>query len=911
MYSSNPRRPLAASPRVGCWRWWRRHAGLSLILWSALPLTGQAQPNTNDPSQPSAAGPNKPEPQSERQPNDQAAAGHREESPTDPPPTVPELLPPQILAGPAARYPESALTGGPLSGNEAVVLHLVLDPQGTVQTAALIQSPGPAFSSAALEAIKLWRFAPAQRAGQPIPASIHVSVPFQLPEFDLTTGAASHRAPPASPQAIPSAAHRSPEAASTSEPADTYGAEAQVALKALRTSERSASDVAVTREVLEAAPRSEGAEVLRSAPGLYIARGEGDAVGHKFMLRGFDAEHGQDLELSVGGLPLNQPSHLHGQGYADLGFLIGEVVEQLDVKEGVYDPAQGDFAVAGSIGVQLGVAQRGITLRSSYGSFNSFRQLVLWAPPAEARGTFAAVQLRGTDGFGENRFARSGSAIAQVHLGNGRFKYRAIGLVYGARADMAGVLRRSDVDAGKVDFYDVYDLPTAKAQNALALKTMVGFFGEYRGTAGDTGSFGLWLGLDDFRLQQNFTGYNQYSYRLLGVSGRGDLIEQTNHGTAIGLQASYRTATYQPTGWAKARLELGTQGRIDHITQAQHLIDAQRSQTWDERVDAAIQAVDLGLYGDLEARLSSYFVVRLGARADLLLYSVKDALQNQIPATRTQSFIEGYRRSAGGIAAGPRTSAELRLWPWLKLLAAYGEGYRSPQARTLDDGERAPFTKVRSADVGTRLDFAENLEIRLIGYYTRLSDDVVFEAQEGRLERVGASRRLGGVFYLKAQPWSFLIASTSLTYVDAELLDPPPPSISEPDPPFERGQNLPFVPPLVFRADLGSKHTLHTGLSDKPIRLRLGLGCTALSARPLPYGDFSAPFALIDGSLHLGLGRFEVGIEGFNLLDSQYAATEYNFVSYWDTSAPQSRLPQRHFSAGAPRTLMATLQVQL
>ena len=40
------------------------------------------------------------------------------------------------------------------------------------------------------------------------------------------------------------------------------------------------------------------------------------------VIAAVDAEHGQDVELRVAGIPMNLPSHLHGQGYLDLGFLI-------------------------------------------------------------------------------------------------------------------------------------------------------------------------------------------------------------------------------------------------------------------------------------------------------------------------------------------------------------------------------------------------------------------------------------------------------------------------------------------------------------------------------------------------------------------------------------------------------------
>ena len=103
----------------------------------------------------------------------------------------------------------------------------------------------------------------------------------------------------------------------------------------MRTEQRSTSDLRLDRALLEAAPRRDAADLLQSAPGMVVTRIEGDAVGHRLMLRGFDADHGQDIELTVDGVPVNQPSHIHGQGYADLGFLIPETVKSLRVIEGV------------------------------------------------------------------------------------------------------------------------------------------------------------------------------------------------------------------------------------------------------------------------------------------------------------------------------------------------------------------------------------------------------------------------------------------------------------------------------------------------------------------------------------------------------------------------------------------------
>ena len=246
--------------------------------------------------------------------------------------------PPKIIKQVPAQYPVEALKA---RQEATVVLLVTVAASGLVEKASVIESAGNGFDAAALTAIKQWRFQPARRGGEAVASRIRVPFRFALP-----------KAEPPEPTPTDEEVKRKPpsEGASPSEPIATNETPIEVTVqgqRSARTESRSSADFEISRDVLASAPRSEGADVLRAAPGVYIGRSEGAAVAHSYMLRGFDADHGQDIEFRVGGLPINVPSHLHGQGYSDLSFLIGDVVRTLSVTEGVYDPKQGDFAVAG------------------------------------------------------------------------------------------------------------------------------------------------------------------------------------------------------------------------------------------------------------------------------------------------------------------------------------------------------------------------------------------------------------------------------------------------------------------------------------------------------------------------------------------------------------------------------------
>ncbi len=816
------------------------------------------------------------------------------------------LVPPRIISSPPPVFPPAHLGTGE---HPTVVLNVTVLADGRIADILIEHSGGADFDKAAIDAVKNWSFEPARRADTQIASRVGVAVHFALPEFGPYNVPAVSRAE----EAIAHGHDEHPPASDGTAPRPAFGAKAVTELEQLRPEARGASGYTVKSEVLRAAPRREGADLLSTVPGVYVARSEGEAVAHSINLRGFDAEHGQDVELRVGGIPINLPSHIHGQGYADLGFLIPETVHELRVTEGAYDPRQGDFAVAGSIDFDLAVDQRGVASRSSYGSFNTFRQLALWAPEGESRHTFGAVQHRRSDGFGQNRGSTSTSAILQGRFGTGAWRYRTLGIAYGANASLAGVVRRADINGNRLGFYDSYAFPTAQKQRATSSRVLLSAVAEYRGHTGDSGELGAWLGFDDFRIQQNFTGFTQRSTTLANVAGRGDLIEQLNQTRSLGLWGHYRTKPYQPWQELRGHVELGTSARADQIDQAQNLLDASvRNQTWDRRVDASVRGLDIGVWADLSGQLLERATLRAGVRADALQYVVEDRLGNFAPLSRPQeSYIVGFRRTAAGTAWGPRTSLEVSLLRDLQLLAAYGEGYRSPQARTLEDGERAPFTKVRGGDIGLRANMGNLFALGLTGYLTHLSDDVAFAADEGRLERVGATRRLGGTLTWSSNPTPWLISAASVTYVDAQLLEPPPATAKQPQPVFRKGQNLPYVPPVVLRLDLGAHGTLLSDQGPADLTGRAGMGYSYLSRRPLPHGAKAATVSLLDFASELGWGPFTLGMEIFNLLDMRYAATEYNFASNWNPSEPPSRVPARHIAAGAPRTWLFSLGITL
>jgi TonB family protein len=818
---------------------------------------------------------------------------------------APRVVAPHALEHADAIYPPSRLAQ---SIDTTVALFVTVERDGSVSEAVVAQSGGVEFDDAALLAVKKWRFSPATRDGEPVRA--RVRVPFH---FAPGPHAPTAHAEPSEPDAsfvAPIEFHGGVTAPhAISEPGKPIEIHVQGRPNPPK---RAASDFRIDRATLTAAPHRTAADLLRTAPGVHVSHPEGDAVAQRIYLRGFDADHGQDIELRVGGVPLNQRSHIHGQGYADLNVIIPETVRAVRVIEGVYDPEQGDFAVAGSAHFDLGVEERGVQLKASYGSFGTTRLLGLWAPEGQSEDTFGAAVFRTSSGFGDQtRGSTSGAATGQYRV---QLPDDFSGLIhvsaYAGRANLAGVVRRADVDSGQLGFYDAYPGPSARAQSAAASRMQVGLTVDRTDDDGSHKSVALWATASTFRSRMNFTGYTQRSKVHPEWAGRGDLIEQSNQDLGLGGRVTYRTRKSRLTSWLMTQLMLGTEVQTNAIEQAQNLLQAPQNETWDRRVDASVHGTDVGLYGDALLSVTRYARLRAGLRADLLVYDVDDRLGNFTPSFQKQDHIPGFRRTAAGIAWGPRITLEGDPTRWLQLVASYGEGYRSPQARQLGEGEGAPFAKVRSYEVGARLHDGSALRFTAAAYETRLSYDLAFDATEGHLERIGPTTRRGLVAYLQASPTPAFTAALSGTLAQATMDAPPPRTPDNPTPPYTKGQELPFVPPAVVRSDLSYKHELGA-LLGRPVELRLGYGMTFLASRPLPYDQWAAPVLLIDATVALRRSFLEVGVDAMNLLDAQYADSEYSFVSSWGTSAIPSQLPARHFAAGAPLTILGNVTLFL
>lgn len=642
---------------------------------------------------------------------------------------------------------------------------------------------------------------------------------------------------------------------------------------------RSASEVTLDRAVLDAAPRTSAVDLLRVIPGLVASQHSGEGKAHQLFLRGFDALHGQDVELNVGGLPVNEVSHIHALGYADMNFVIPEVVREVRVTEGSYRAFQGDFAVAGTVRMELGLEEPGVRFLGTLGQYGQ-RRLVAAVRPGEDADTFAAVELGEGDGFGPRRAYGRASLLAQAAttLGSGEraLRLRALAGSYATRFDSPGVVREDDLLSGRRGFFDA--AVGRQGGSAARHQLLVGLELPRSGTSRTTVElFGI---LSDVRLRNNFTGFR--------VDERGDGLEQTNDGATLGARVEHRRLA-RVFGRPVA-LELGLGARRDGVTQTQRRYRETDGTFFADEVDASFVQTDVWGYAEAQVPMGRWRLL-LGGRADALGVEAFDAL-----AFRDPRFYDGqgYARSAFGVHLGAKAGLEYELTEAWRLFANYGDGFRSPQARSLAEGERAPFVSVRGAELGARRE-GERLTAQVSVFGSRVEDDFFFDHTVGTTVFTGETQRAGVTGSLQARPFEGVVAALSGTVAHAWMP--------------RTGTELPYFAPLVARADVGWERPVTLG--GEEVRLHAGTGLTLIGPRPLPYDERSRTVFLADVEAGARLGAVGLRLDVRNVLDARWRDGEFVYSSRFDTQGPASLVPARHFTAGSPRTASLTLEVYL
>ena len=641
-----------------------------------------------------------------------------------------------------------------------------------------------------------------------------------------------------------------------------------------------ATEEVVGRERIESFPHQDAEDLLRLSPGMHLSAHGGRGKAYQIFVRGFDAVHGSDVAVSLEGIPLNEASHIHGQGYVDLHFIPPEAVIGLDLAKGAVRADRGDFAIAASADYRIGIAEPGLRTGIGGGTDRSLRGMAAFRPEGKGEDSFLVGDVQWSEGVGEQRGHRAVRVMGGLGGDWGAAHLRWFGGAYSGWFESPGVLRQDDLDSGAVGFYDAY----SDLGGGISRRLITGASIEATGML-DHLEVGIHAGLRQLSLVRNFTGYAYYPET-------GDGRQQDQAALTLGGSARYTRALL----WASdvTTLELGLTVRGDQVEQAEYGVDG-AGEPWATYADADIRVVNPAAW--VKADVGLFERVRLvpALRFDALDYRIVSRVDEEglEPAEPPP-----VRASAWTVS--PKVAAEVKAaqgWRWY---LSYGRGFRSPQARGLDDGDVAPLTRADTVEVGTHLGRLRWLDVRAAFFYTFVANELVFDHVSARFLASGSTRRIGGELVTEVTPLRWLRVEADLTYADGRYT--------------ATGDPIPYAPRLLVAFGLYAAHAARVAQGPSagaPLHLSAGLRTWVMGPRPLPEELIADATFNVDLVAELELGKLFVQLQVDNLLRRQWRDGEFVFPSCFDPDSGCSSLPVRHVTAGTPQALRVLVGAHL
>jgi outer membrane receptor for Fe3+-dicitrate len=513
----------------------------------------------------------------------------------------------------------------------------------------------------------------------------------------------------------------------------------------------------VTQEQLDARTVYRPGELLEVVPGLVVSQHSGEGKANQFYLRGFNLDHGTDLRTTIDGMPVNQRSHGHGQGWTDLNFLIPELAELLDYRKGPFYAAEGDFSSAGAVSISYANTLKQGIASISLGQ-DGYRRTLLADSPKFGNGNLLyALELFKNDGpfvVGDNFQKING--VLRYSEGTAAQGFNVTAMAYNTnRYHATDQIPKRAVDAGTLGRFDAIDQTDGGKVSRYSVSG-----GWHRITDSTATKVNAYVIRNQLDLYSNFTYF-------LDDPVNGDQFNQKDKRVVSGINASH-TWNAKLLGH-ESENTIGLQLQNDNIRNGLYNTVAQQRLAT-TRQDHIVES-SAGLYFENTTRWADKFRTVAGLRTDAYRFKVES--DNPANSGKTTDNI---------------TSPKLNLifGPWAKteFFAGFGRGFHSNDARgttitvdpkTGDPVDRVPsLVRAKGVELGVRSEFIPGLQSSLSFYRLDFDSELVFVGDAGNTEAGRPSRRTGFEFSNYYKPTRWLTIDADLAFAKARFRDNDP-----------------------------------------------------------------------------------------------------------------------------------------
>ena len=624
----------------------------------------------------------------------------------------------------------------------------------------------------------------------------------------------------------------------------------------------SSSQMTIPSQDFDLRPQGRPADILRLIPGLIVGQHQGGGKAEQYLLRGFDADHGTDLAIFVDNLPVNLRSHAHGQGYADLHFLIPETVRAVNVLKGPYFPEYGDFDTAGVVNFVTRDFVEENTLEVSGGSFNTQRYLLLYSPIKDQIKTLIAVEGYHSDGPFDhpngylrfNVFGKASTTLAED------MKLSLWASYYHAEWHGSGEIPARAVREGLIDRFGAIDAN----QGGITQRSNLNLEYNWKITDSQRLAAQAYLTYYQLSLFNNFTFF-------LNDPVNGDMINQRDTRFMGGFNTQYEVDS-KPLG-IPLTSSAGFQYRIDtpNVVLANAVQRFQLSRT--EDVNIVEQSFSPWVKFDLRPFDKVHFVT--GARGDIFTFH-----------GNTEVNTTGTRLTGDVTKARPDVKANLILGPWAQteFFANFGTGFHSNDARSVlanPSGDALPTAT--GYEFGFRTRILPRTEIFFTYWFLNLTSELVFDGDTGTTEAQGPSRRQGLETGAKIKLFDWLTFTGDLTYTPVAEFT-------------QTGFAVPLAPIWTARADLTARFPF--GLSSSVETRYLGNRWADDFRQQTARG-----YTLLSSTTRYRYKDFEAFLSMENLTNVDWRDAQFYFTSRLP-GEPAQGVNDIHYSPGSPRSFL-------
>ena len=618
-------------------------------------------------------------------------------------------------------------------------------------------------------------------------------------------------------------------------------------------------------------PINNSQEVLRMVPGLFIGQHAGGGKSEQIFLRGFDIDHGTDINLTVDGMPVNMVSHAHGQGYADLHWVIPELIEKINFNKGPYFADKGNFTTAGFVEFKTKDYLENSFVKAEGGQFGTFRGItginfLKPNPDKRNQSLFFAGEASFTKGFFESpqNFNRFNGMLKYHGSISSKSTLTATATGFTSEWNASGQIPDRAVENGSIGFYGAIDNSeggqTSRYNGNLVIQTNL--------NNGALVTNQVFYTKNKFKLYSNFTFFKEDSVN-------GDQIRQSENRNLMGYNGSYQKDFV--LGNIRTQTKAGVQIRYDDINDIELSRTKNRSIVTNEIMRGDINELNAGIYWAQKISVSKSLDITAGLRADYFTNRYNDKLASQV-------------LQSNSTLVSPKLNFNLKVNNNVQLYFYNGRGFHSNDTRVaVQQNGRKVLPPGWGSDVGGIFKLGKKVVLQSALWYLWLDQEFIYVGDEGVVEPGGKTRRVGIDISARYEVIKNLFAD-----IDISLANPRAVNVIKAESYLPLAPRFTSAGGLTYRKQYGWNGSLrYRFMDDRPANE--------------DNSTVAKGYFVTDAAINYSRKKWEAGIAIQNLFDVKWKETQFDTESRLQNEpVPVSEI---HFTPGSPFFARASFTV--